>query len=301
MKYFKINIIILLNILFNYFQNSYAFENNAIMPGEKPIGIIGGTMWKGYLPSQRETLDGRKKKGPSLLNLMWTSKITKINFKNKVESSMGPVKATYEMGKAINFETKTIEDTKIKSKIKIGAFGIGLKIENEKLLKDVEKNKDIIKNMKDLDYWYYTRKPNSTNTFKGPGGSKVKIQNGVSLVDSLRAVFGQNWTKKVLNIGGSFMKNKKVSFGKLEENLNKETKLTYGLSETTIPLISKEEIPFSLPITIPEAKQKFEVDLHFVPLSEKEIKTREKRLKDFSKSFKNEMEFNIGFGIETEL
>ena len=49
------------------------------------------------------------------------------------------------------------------------------------------------------------------------------------------------------------------------------------------------------------AKQKFEVDLHFVPLSEKEIKTREKRLKNFSKSFQNEMEFNMGFGLETEL
>ncbi len=213
---------------------------------------------------------------------------------------MGPVKATYEMGKAINFETKTIEDTKIKSKIKIGAFGIGLKIENEKLLKDIER-KDMIKNMKNLDYWYYTRKPNSTNTFKGPGGTKVKIQNGVSLVDSLRAVFGENWTKKISNIGSFFMKDKKVSFGKFEENSHKETKLTYGLSEITLPLISKEEIPFSLPITIPEAKQKFEVDLHFVPLSKKEIKIREKRLKAFSKSFKNEMEFNIGFGIETEL
>jgi hypothetical protein len=270
------------------------------MPEEKPIGIIGGTMWQGYLPSQRETLDKIKKKGPSLLNLMWTSKITKINFKNKVESSMGPVKATFEMGKAINFETKIIEDTKIKSKIKIGAFGIGLKIENEKLLKDVEKNGDFIKNMKNLDYWYYTRKPNSTNTFKGPGGTKIKIKNGVSLIDSLRAVFGENWTKKVSNLGGFFRKDKKVSFGKFEEIHNKETKLTYSLFETTIPLISEKEIPFSLPITIPEAKQNFEVDLHFVPLSEKEIKTREKRIKAFSKSFQNEMGYNLGFGIETE-
>ena len=318
--------------------------------GDEP-GVPGGTLWTGTLPTGSGENPGR----PGMFKLMWNSKVTKMDMIGSVQGDYGKAaSAGAEVWKSYDFEKKTFSDTTLKTNFSLG-YGLKTEIKTEGKLKDLKNSKietfsgasrdsftgkvntvgvrtdfegkvsagaDVKAGPINVRYNKVISKPANDGSVTNSGGKKANVSSGTGLMDTLWAVFGQDWHKNVAENSSVSFEEKDVKIkdaenyqlgGKVRgvglivgKSQGSET-VWAGAKNTEVGYVRNKDdsTKFSFrgsTFVFPNVKAGGGVNLYMVPMTLEEIKIRNKNLaKSYNSAYSSSMASNMGFVLETEL